>query len=523
MAAPVLRAFRRAHPADRVYLLADEAYHCLFRGNPDVDLMFPLHSPNRAVGNVVDLADFRAKEWARTRRHIMDHMAEACGVELGDRSYGFMPPAEANRWAAAEARKLGRFVAMHVRSSLASKDWPLGNYALLRDELAGAGLPVVQVGGAGDPRIPGDLTGDYRGRLPYPETAALLSHASAFVGPDSACMHLSRAVREVPCVALWGATSPLTSGLFGDSVVNLEPTRHCGHDGRPCHAKCDWTAHCVDSLRVEDAARAVRRLVGAPGPRPDLSVILVNWNSWVPYTHKMLYKLEQTIKDASWELILVDNGSREDGPYLANWTHPRLAKKVLFSENRGLPAAWNEAARHAGGRVLAFMNTDVQIEESGWDRAVLRFFRERPQAGILGLSLNEPPVLFGEGWRKVALPIEPGRATRCHHINGAAFFVRRASFDRVGGFDERYTPGYCEETDFCMRANLAHEEVWHLAAAMRHEGCGVTRRINKMDIAPIVAKNSAYFAAKWAGAEVPPLPEPGAGCGSLRQVGVEAK
>jgi ADP-heptose:LPS heptosyltransferase/GT2 family glycosyltransferase len=508
MAAPVLRAFRRAHPEDRVYLLADEAHHCLFRGSPDVDMVFPLHSPNRGAGRVVDLADFRAKGWARTRTHIMDHMAAACGVRVEDRSYGFMPPAEANVWSAAEAKKLGRFVAQHVRSSLDSKDWPLASHAALRDELARAGLPTVQVGGAGDPRIPGDLAGDYRGRLSYPETAALLSRAEAFIGPDSACMHLSRAVRDVPCVAVWGSTSPLTSGLFGGAVVNLEPTRRCGHDGRPCYEKCDWSSRCADSVPVSDAARAVLRLTGPRSPRPDLSVILVNWNSWVPYTHKMLHRLEETITEAEWDLVLVDNGSREDGPYLADWTHPRLSEKVLFPENRGLPAAWNEAARRATGRVLAFMNTDVRVEEKGWDRRVLEFFRERPAAGILGLSLNEPPAMFGEAWKKVALPIEPGRETRCHHVNGAAFFVARAAFDRIGGFDERYTPGYCEETDYCLRANLAREEVWHLAAAMRHEGCGVTRRVNRMDIAPVVARNGAYFAAKWAGAALPPLPEP---------------
>ena len=77
----------------------------------------------------------------------------------------------------------------------------------------------------------------------------------------------------------------------------------------------------------------------------------------------------------------------------------------------------------------------------------------------------------------------------------------------MGAFDLRYTPGYCEETDWCMRAVLAHEEVWHLCAAFRHKPHGVTRFVNKMDLAPVVQRNNAYFAGKWEGAELPWRPE----------------
>jgi ADP-heptose:LPS heptosyltransferase/GT2 family glycosyltransferase len=506
MATPVLRAFRRAHPADRVYVLAAEEHHGLLHGNTDVDMLFKLESPNRTIGNRIDLADFGAKPWAGTWTHVMDAMAERCGVELDDRSYRLDIPAAAARRADGEAGRLGRFAAVHVKSAMDSKDWPLGNYAALCDALAGMGLSVAQVGGGGDPGVPSARVSDFRGRMSPAETAALISRAELFVGPDSLCMHLARAAREVPCVVLWGSTSPLTSGLFGGSVVNLEPPqRACGHDGRPCHGPCDWTSKCVDKVSVGEAVAAARRMVSPDAGAPDLSIILVNWNSWVQYTHPMVHRLGETVKSPGWEIVLVDNGSREDGPHLAGWTHPRVSAKVLLPENMGLPAAWNIAARRARGRILGFMNTDVRIEEDGWDSRVLGFFAGRPSAAVLGLSLNEPPSLFGERWSRRDLPIRPGEATRCQHVNGSAFFVTRRAFDRIGGFDERYTPGYCEETDYCVRANLAREEVWHIAAAVRHERCGVTRRVNKMDIYPVVAKNNAYFAAKWSGAALPPI------------------
>lgn len=506
MARPVVRAFRAAHPNDRVYVEAPQEHLDLLSGLREADFVRPLGG-SRNVVRPLDLCDFSARPWASARQHIMDHMAARCGVAVADRSYGLTVPSDKERWADAEAARLGPFAALHAQSNLPSKDWPLASLAALRDGLGALGLACVQVGGNGDPRLPGALADDYRGRLSWLETAALLSRAALFVGPDSGCMHASRAVREVPAVALWGATSPLTSGLFGGAVANLEPSRACAHGGRPCHDRCDWPEPCVNSVSVGDALAAARRLLGPPAGGPALSVILVNWNSFRQYTRQFARRLDQTMA-SDWELVLVDNGSLGDRPTIEAWAHPRLAARVLWPENRGLPAAWNEALRHCRAPVVALLNTDMDVAEEGWDLRALDFFRRRPAAAALGMSLNEPGALFGESWRKEALPLEPGREARCHHVNGSALLLTRRALDRVGGFDLGYTPGYCEETDWCMRAVLAHEEVWHLCAAFRHQGHGVTRFVNKMDLAPVVQRNNAYFAGKWAGAR-PPWPPPG--------------
>lgn len=501
MARPVIRAFRAAHPTDRLYLEAPTEHHELLSGLREVDFVRPLGGSKNIV-KPVSLCDFSEKSWVGTWRHIMDHMASRCGVSVVDRSYALPLPADKERWADAEAARLGPFAALHVRSNLPSKDWPLTSFAAVRDGLRSRlGLACVQVGGNGDPRIPGPLAEDYRGRLSWLETAALLSRASLFVGPDSGCMHVSRAVREVPAIVLWGATSPLTSGLFGGSIANLEPSRLCGHGGRPCHTRCDWTEPCVNSLAVEDALAAAERLVKPPAATPALSVVLVNWNSFRQYTRQFVYRLDATMR-SDWELILVDNGSVADRPTIDAYTHPRLSAKIMLPENLGLPKAWNEALRLCRAPVVALLNTDLAVESEGWDLEALNFFGRHPGAAALGMSLNEPGGFFGESWSKEPLPLEPGREARCHHVNGSSWFITRRALDRVGGFDLRYTPGYCEETDWCMKAVLAHEEVWHLSAAFRHERHGVTRRVNKMDLAPVVQRNNAYFAGKWEGAEL---------------------
>lgn len=499
---PVLRAFRRAHPDWRVYFECDPVYHPLLAGNPDVDFAGPLgrwKGPRRRT----KMADFSGKPWASSWTHIMDAMAQACGVGIADRSYGLRIPADADRRGREEAEASGSFAAVHVRSSCPSKDWALANWASLAGRIrSDLGLEPVQIGGNNDPSVPGAR--DLRGRLSFMESAAFLSRAEVFFGVDSLPMHLSRAVREVPAVVFWGSSSPVTSGLFGTKVVNLEPTRACGHAGRPCWARCDWHSQCVDRASVEEAVAAAKRLIG-PRTGPRITVVLVNWNSWSRWTHPMLNRLEASCSGSDWDVVLVDNGSPGDGPHLVRWASPRVSRKVLWPENRGLPAAWNEALRHARGEIVAFMNTDVEVLRDGWDTAALKVFDSDPAISALGISANEPPRFFGEERERTAAEITEGALVRCHHVNGAALFVRRAALDRVGGFDEMYTPGYCEETDWCMRASLMGEQVWHLGGVFNHLGRRITKGVNKMDIAPLVAKNNAYFAGKWAGARVQPL------------------
>lgn len=42
------------------------------------------------------------------------------------------------------------------------------------------------------------------------------------------------------------------------------------------------------------------------------------------------------------------------------------------------------------------------------------------------------------------------RACEVDYCSGAALLVRRASFERLGGYDARYAPAYHEDTDLCF-------------------------------------------------------------------------
>ncbi len=68
---------------------------------------------------------------------------------------------------------------------------------------------------------------------------------------------------------------------------------------------------------------------------------------------------------ADWELIVVDDGSRDGGAALAQQLHPAL-RLVRHESNRGLGAARNSGARAARGRYVAYLSADDL-----WDPAFL--------------------------------------------------------------------------------------------------------------------------------------------------------
>lgn len=506
MSLPVLRAFRRAHPRDRIHYLVQPKYQPILAGNRDIDFLRPLGKMKGTPGHV-DLADFSGRPWASKWRHVVDAMGDACGVSVEDRSYRMVIPGDDSRWAEKEAAALGRFAVLHSSSALPSKDWPIDRFGRLAKRLMEFGIKLVQVGLNDDAGIPCAGIVDHRGALSVSRSAALMERAALFVGVDSGPMHLSQASRAVPAVVFWGAGSPVTTGIPGQAVANLDPPRFCHHGGRPCHSRCDWTSMCVGELAEEDAFLASARLLGHAPKGPEISIVLVNWNSWVKSTHPMVSRIDRTLSGGpSIELVIVDNGSGQDEQTaIRTLRRPYPVCSRIWPSNRGLPAAWNEALRLATGGIIGFMNTDLDLDP-GWDRFVCDFFLRNPNAEVLGLSLNEPPMTFGPGLARERLALERGRTTLCHHMIGSCFFARRSALDRVGAFDLRYSPAYCEDTDWFLKASLMGAQIWHHAGFVRHRGHEVTVDINKCDLGPLIAANNAYFASKWAGAEPAPVP-----------------
>jgi heptosyltransferase-3 len=148
---------------------------------------------------------------------------------------------------ARNALEPGRFIQLHPGSRWLFKCWPAEHYAGLLEQLAADGWRVALTG-APDPRerelVEAILAAmpestrrhvvDLGGQLDLSELAALTREARAFVGVDSAPMHIAAAV-QTPVVALFGPSGEIEWGPWQVPhriVASSEhPCRPCGNDG----------------------------------------------------------------------------------------------------------------------------------------------------------------------------------------------------------------------------------------------------------------------------------------------------
>jgi glycosyltransferase involved in cell wall biosynthesis len=156
--------------------------------------------------------------------------------------------------------------------------------------------------------------------------------------------------------------------------------------------------------------------------------------------------------EADVEVVVVDDGS---SPPLEIPAMPFAVVPVRVEGDGNRSAARNAGAAAAGGRLLAFVDSDQELP-AHWLRAHLAWHRERPGRLVAGYRRHRED---GGGWR----PEVRTRVTSRYSENSAriasswylAFScnitVAADAFTAVGGFDEGYSGWGFEDSDLGYR------------------------------------------------------------------------
>jgi GT2 family glycosyltransferase len=194
---------------------------------------------------------------------------------------------------------------------------------------------------------------------------------------------------------------------------------------------------------------------------PTVSVIIPTYGK-VEFTLCCLASIAAYPPEASIEVIVVDDATQDGSTNcLAAVQGIRL---IVNPSNLGYLRSCNTAARVANGEFLLLLNNDTQVMP-GWLDALLAPFRCRSDVGAVGSKLLYPDGRLqeagcivwddGSGWNfgRLDCPDRPVynylREVDC--CSAASLLVPRALFSEMGGFDERYAPAYCEDSDFAFR------------------------------------------------------------------------
>jgi len=159
-----------------------------------------------------------------------------------------------------------RLVAVAPVDRLRVRSWPLDRFVEVATVLAREpGLRVVLIGGPSERpyaepfrQAVGERLIDLTGRTTLPDLVAVLRRASVLLGNDSAPIHIAAAV-GTRVVALFGPTSPLKTGPYGDGHVVLRKPLACSPCERSTCANVN-RYECLTSIQVQEVVGTTKRL-----------------------------------------------------------------------------------------------------------------------------------------------------------------------------------------------------------------------------------------------------------------------
>ncbi len=229
--------------------------------------------------------------------------------------------------------------------------------------------------------------------------------------------------------------------------------------------------------------------------RPDVSVIVVNWNTR-GLLERCLRSVEAQRPSVELQVIVVDNGSTDGSAELVS-THFGGVELIANASNRGYAAANNQGIERARGRYLLLLNSDTDVEPGALG-ALCDYGDQHPQAGILGPKLVNPDGTLQPsggrfptpastiasllGWHRLTGIPRYGtrrdyvRPAEVDEVSGAAMLIARAVVTQIGGLDEGFAWGY-EDVDFCLRAHRAGWRVHYVPAARVVHEWGASMRL----------------------------------------------
>ena len=238
---------------------------------------------------------------------------------------------------------------------------------------------------------------------------------------------------------------------------------------------------------------------------PSIHVVIVNWNSGTQL-RECLTSFAAVADDAVAlaRVTVVDNGSTDGS---CEGLHARARETLPLTLirndlNLGFAAACNQGAAGAAADFLLFLNPDTRLmpgslelparylgsphhEAVGMvgiqlidaDGKVAHNTARLPTArSMIGNSLGLDRVLPAWFPRHFVTEWPHDETREVDQVMGAFFFVRRAVFEQLGGFDERFFV-YYEDLDFALRARARGWSSVYLASARAfHRGQGTTHK-----------------------------------------------
>lgn len=257
----------------------------------------------------------------------------------------------------------------------------------------------------------------------------------------------------------------------------------------------------------------------APPPASGVSVLIVSWQS-----RAWLERCLASLDPARHDIVVCDNAS-DDGS--ASLVAERFNRVTLLRQprNLGFAGGVNAARRAATGAYLLLLNPDAAATP-GAVETLAATLHAAPGIGAVagrlvddegrdqtGFNLRRLPTLTALAadlllvdhlWpsnpaslRYYARDIDPDAPADVEQPAAACLMVRADLFDRLGGLDERFSPAWWEDVDFCRRLLATGARIrYEPAAVFRHGGGASVARLGRREFTRLYYRNLRRYVRK---------------------------
>lgn len=193
---------------------------------------------------------------------------------------------------------------------------------------------------------------------------------------------------------------------------------------------------------------------------PQVSIVIPVYNQF-EFTYHCVESIVKNSGDITYE-ILIGNDCSTDLTTQIEQIIPGV-KCITNEKNLRFVLNCKNAAKYAKGTYLLFLNNDTQVQPN-WLEPLVTLIESADDIGMVGSKLVYPDGTLQEAggilWRdgsawnygnrqNPALP-EFNYVKEVDYISGAAIMLPRALWEEIGGFDERFVPAYCDDSDLAF-------------------------------------------------------------------------
>ncbi len=237
-----------------------------------------------------------------------------------------------------------------------------------------------------------------------------------------------------------------------------------------------------------------------------ISVIIPNFNGRhllemiLPTVYVSLNKV-----NIPYEIIIVDDASTDDSKMFIkkNYSDIMLIENNL---NQGFSVSVNKGAAAARYSLLFFLNNDVKLTEN-YFIPLLHFFDQENTFGVNGRVIGWEDDRIQDAAKRPYFQGGKLKTSRNYYyknkinadvytfyLTGSNALIDTKKFNEIGGFNEIFSPFYCEDLELSVRAWKAGWKCYYEHQAIcRHKVSATTSSLKKKKYVEIIYNRNKFI------------------------------